>query len=1136
MTSLLFLVVNLLQIWLVSSGLPMLHLGHPMLSKERNNHNETIVSQGGFAGRETYFKQKLDHFDEKGKATWSQRYFYNKRYFPKGGDVVFLMLGGMGVLEVDWVTNERLPFVQWAKERGALMFALEHRFYGKSRPTADLSVKNLEYLTSQQAIEDIATFIKAMNDKHGLKNAKWIVFGGSYAGSLALWARQEHPALIAGAVASSPLMQPKFDFWEATQFTEDVYRAFDPRCAENIGIAFEQFTEMLGSDRGRKQISEMLNTEPHNWVAEHRNIQLLTSILLNNFILATQFRGGPFMQNGTSLYNTKIVCGLINDESSPQIEALKIINGMRVLQSKYMRDMPKTTPAEYDQLMRYLLKKDFDADDWASVDRASLWQRCTELGTFPTTDGAVNSIFGSLVSIDFYADLCQVFGKEFDTEYIEKAVEETIEFYGGADGYKGTNVVIANGGADPLLPLSKTSSDDPTVVTYVVEDGFHCGDMFPFMFDEHSPAALGMEVLHKLIPQNIDNWISGVPSPFSIDEQPKEPSKVPKKTKVVKKIGLDDIKHPLEGLRSAFKRTKQQRPRNTTRLTPEQVSILRRVRLGRPPHGFFPNPDVLPDMPEEYEAGYFTQPVDHFDNKNPNTFDQKYYKNEQWAKPYGPNFLMIGGESPRHPSWVLNENLTYLTWAKEFGATVYLLEHRYYGDSDLLHLYDENKSEEAYTTYLSSLQMLYDVANFIRTVDAETDKPRKWIVFGGSYAGSLALWMRKLFPELVDGAIGSSAPLEAKLDFHEYYQVVEKSIRGYSEDCAYAIAEGFDDIRGLLLTRKGRAQLSQIFKLDPAWDDVSDVLEIDKQFFISNLLEMFAGAVQYSGDNRGGYAFGYGIKEMCDIMTKQGRKPIMSIVAFNEYMTNFYTGNEEYEGTFNNYKFFTELLYEAQFADSPDDAAATLWLWQTCTEFGFYQTTDAGYTLFGNLLPLNFYTQLCSDVFGEKLEYATENNRQATIDVNNRYGGRHDYKATKVVMTHGSLDPWKALGNVTCNNSDKCFMIEGTAHCAEMYPAREDDVKALTDTREAIKRILKSWLKKRDSNDEENVEKREPSDKIDTSSPPAPIAPVEPSNEIKEPQVSAEKDPKKKSAGSMATNVLISSITAVVFLERAFLY
>ncbi|VDO20249.1 unnamed protein product [Haemonchus placei] len=1178
-------------LWLVSSGLPMLHLGHPMLPKERNYHTETILSQGGFAGRQTYFKQKLDHFDEKEKATWSQRYFYNKRYFPKGGNVVFLMLGGMGVLEIDWVTNERLPFVQWAKERGALMFALEHRFYGKSRPTAlvttiftylkgflnDLSVKNLKYLTSQQAIEDIATFIKAMNDKLGLKNAKWIVFGGSYAGSLALWARQSHPVLIAGAVGSSPLTQPKFDFWEATQFTEDVYRAFDPRCAENIGIAFEQFTEMLGNEQGRRQISGMLkfatfpaedfcesdrpvtsnclvpshvviaecavmhliqpvlenkadlqanprsqdiySTTPHNWVAEHRNIQLLTSIQLNNFILATQFRGGPFMQNGTSMYNTKAVCNLMNDESSPQIEALKIINGIRaiegngcfstafsfsVLQSKYMTDMPKNTPAEYDQLMRYLLKKDFDEEGWAckfpmilnrqiifhssnsmisAVDRASLWQRCTELGTFPTTDGAVNSIFGSLISIDFYADLCQVFGKEFDTEYIEKAVEKTTELYGGADGYKGTNVVIANGGADPLLPLSKTSSDDPSVVTYVVEDSFHCGDMFPFEFKKYSPAALGMEVLYKLIPQNIDNWISGVPSPFHIDEQQKKQSKGPEKQKLMKKLERKDSRHPLEGLRSAFKRTKQQRPRNTTRLTPEQVSILRRVRLGRPPHGFFPNPDVLPDMPEEYEAGYFTQPVDHFDNKNPNTFDQaepnhymlqKFYKNEQWAKPNGPMFLMIGGESPRDPSWVLNENLTYLTWAKEFGATVYLLEHRYYGDSDLL-----------------QKQALPD-SNITKLI------------------GSLALWMRKLFPELVDGAIGSSAPLEAKLDFHEYYQVVEKSIRGYSEDCAYAIAE---------------------VRLSPAWDDVSDVLEIDKQFFISNLLEMFAGAVQYSGDNRGGYAFGYGIKEMCDIMTEQGRKPILSIAAFNEYMTNFYTGNEEFEGTFNGYEFFTKLLYEAQFADSPDDAAAALWLWQTCTEFGFYQTTDAGYTLFGNLLPLNFYTQLCSDVFGEKLEYATENNRQATIDVNNRYGGRHNYKATKVVMTHGSLDPWKALGNVTCNNSDKCFIIEGrwirrdrTAHCAEMYPAREGDVKALTDTREAIKRILKSWLKKGDPDVHEDIEKREPTDKIDTSSPLAPIAPIETNSEKADPRVSAEKDPKKKSAGKIK---IITITTAV---------
>ncbi|KAK6034049.1 hypothetical protein COOONC_28447 [Cooperia oncophora] len=72
--------------------------------------------------------------------------------------------------------------------------------------------------------------------------------------------------------------------------------------------------------------------------------------------------------------------------------------------------------------------------------------------------------------------------------------------------------------------------------------------------------------------------------------------------------------------------------------------------------------------------------------------------------------------------------------------------------------------------------------------------------------------MRKLFPDLVHGAVGSSAPLEAKLDFYEYLQVVESSIRSYSNSCAEEIAKGFEDIHQSMLTRSGRQNLSNIFK------------------------------------------------------------------------------------------------------------------------------------------------------------------------------------------------------------------------------------------------------------------------------------------------------------------------------------
>lgn len=68
--------------------------------------------------------------------------------------------------------------------------------------------------------------------------------------------------------------------------------------------------------------------------------------------------------------------------------------------------------------------------------------------------------------------------------------------------------------------------------------------------------------------------------------------------------------------------------------------------------------------------------------------------------------------------------------------------------------------------FLHSEQALYDLAEFIKAInkDLKLSKPR-WIVFGGSYPGALALWFRQKFPELTFGAVGSSAPIEQRLDF-----------------------------------------------------------------------------------------------------------------------------------------------------------------------------------------------------------------------------------------------------------------------------------------------------------------------------------------------------------------------------------
>lgn len=69
-------------------------------------------------------------------------------------------------------------------------------------------------MSSGQALEDAAYFVKSMNKVHKLpQGTKWIVFGGSYAGNLAAWMRDKYPALVHGAVSASGPVLAKVDFY-----------------------------------------------------------------------------------------------------------------------------------------------------------------------------------------------------------------------------------------------------------------------------------------------------------------------------------------------------------------------------------------------------------------------------------------------------------------------------------------------------------------------------------------------------------------------------------------------------------------------------------------------------------------------------------------------------------------------------------------------------------------------------------------------------------------------------------------------------------------------------------------------------------------------------------------------------------
>ena len=116
--------------------------------------------------------------------------------------------------------------------------------------------------------------------------------------------------------------------------------------------------------------------------------------------------------------------------------------------------------------------------------------------------------------------------------------------------------------------------------------------------------------------------------------------------------------------------------------------------------------------------------------------------------------------------------------------------------------------------YLSSEQAIEDLAAFRQFIHKQhrlTDS-NKWIAFGGSYPGSLAAWFRLKYPHLVYAAVSSSAPMLAKLNFHEYFQVVNESLANYSSKCVRNIQMATKLIGDLIKTNDGKAKLEYIFE------------------------------------------------------------------------------------------------------------------------------------------------------------------------------------------------------------------------------------------------------------------------------------------------------------------------------------
>ena len=402
--------------------------------------------------------------------------------------------------------------------------------------------------------------------------------------------------------------------------------------------------------------------------------------------------------------------------------------------------------------------------------------------------------------------------------------------------------------------------------------------------------------------------------------------------------------------------------------------------------------------------------------RDPRTFKQRYFIDSSLAaSKESPVFLSLCGE------WTCSAS--ELEWMREnarfYHAHLISLEHRYYGKS------------QPFTTlsvvnlqYLKTEYAVSDIARFQTFAMKTLGLTGKWVVTGGSYSANLAAYYRAAFPELVTGALASSAPVEAHANFEEYDLHVNNVV---SPRCSAGLRSVVKTIDAAIGNPTEMLRIKTIFNAQ----DIKD----DKDFFMV-MGDMSGGAVQYGFHQEFCDEFLAGAPDLLSSFAKVGMKSLAKVG-------------------------LTPLGDSYQVSESENDfTGARAWTYQSCTEFGYWQTAyhDPQKATRSQKVDLLYFNDVCKRLFGI--------NQPVNTNVINDlyYKFLTGAQASNIMFTNGSSDPWSVLSisNERGNAASKgltLYTVEGGSHTQDLYPLNPvGDSPSLQGARTGFADLLKAWL------------------------------------------------------------------------------
>jgi len=129
------------------------------------------------------------------------------------------------------------------------------------------------------------------------------------------------------------------------------------------------------------------------------------------------------------------------------------------------------------------------------------------------------------------------------------------------------------------------------------------------------------------------------------------------------------------------------------------------------------------------------------------------------------------------------------------------------------------------------------------------------------------------------------------------------------------------------------------------------------------------------------------------------------------------------------------------------------WMWQSCDEFGYFQTAPAVNSLRSERITVDWHlTNVCGKLF--ELPIMTPK-----VDATNANYGGDNLVTSNTVFLNGDNDPWNVLSvTKSLGPTVPSIVISGASHCSNWRSSRSSDPEVLTKARELSTSYLNAML------------------------------------------------------------------------------